>query len=727
MDKINTPDGLFIDGTRRVPGTPVPAWWLNQLQNEFIACLIEAGILPDKDNHSQLLTAMKSILEKLSSATVASIADLRQKSGVSGQVVNVRGYYADTPGVGGGHFVGDTVSSSPDNGGTVIQGQGIVWQRVKTQPDLHDFGAKGDYGTDDTEAFAAAVKWADTTTKTLVLPSGVFRMSRSFDLPNGLSIKGVGSPKIATFPMVDSNKINLKPGQKHKITGSVLMFGGNNDTPVTINTGRNDRYAVLKPCLAYQHNAANQMRGFAIVQDMDVYTANGVYTTGDNDNRARGYTAGYLTSATLSQHEDLNVFGYFDAAGLVVYSKFTKPNTIDCEYPSFTNCAISGGTAIIGSDTPEKSNNISLTGLMASNCGFYGSDHHNRPHGDYTIPALLIDGALNTKGIRGQSFATCQFRTYANEAIKLNYCDDTSFVSCITEFAGLVGVNNAEGNGKIVGTANTGNVRMFGLAATADIGLLEFAATISGKFQMLGAGGFKDAYFGERGRGIVLKGERNTGDSTISLTNDMRLSNTGWDIRRDDDEADKLDFRYKNTSKIHFDLSKSAFAPGSGNSIDLGAPGFAWRNGYFGTTPIVTSDEQAKQDIEPIPQSVIEAWRDVDWQRYRFIDAVDKKGAGARYHVGLLAQTVKSVFDAHGLDAQHYGLLCLTQWPAVEAKDAVISDDGDLLEPAVEYCPAGERWGVRMEECLAMEAESQRRLVAALTERIKKLEAAIME
>ena len=114
--------------------------------------------------------------------------------------------------------------------------------------------------------------------------------------------------------------------------------------------------------------------------------------------------------------------------------------------------------------------------------------------------------------------------------------------------------------------------------------------------------------------------------------------------------------------------------------------------------------------------------RSVQWQQYRWRDAVAEKHAGARYHNGLIAQSIKSAFEAAGLDAQDYGLLCYDQWPAAEARDEVLDEDGNVIEPSVAYQPAGERWGVRMDECLALEAESNRRLIADLAKRIEKLE-----
>ncbi len=165
-----------------------------------------------------------------------------------------------------------------------------------------------------------------------------------------------------------------------------------------------------------------------------------------------------------------------------------------------------------------------------------------------------------------------------------------------------------------------------------------------------------------------------------------------------------------------------AFVPNYHNRSDIGKSGKAIANIYLGASPTIVSDERAKQDIAAIPDNIINAWRAVNFCQYRFIDAVNLKGVGARYHTGLIAQRIKEVFAEHGLDAQDYGLLCYDQLPETPAREAVFDETGNVLEEAVAYQPAGERWGIRADECLFLEAESNRRLIAELFLRIGKLE-----
>ena len=138
MDLIQTPSKQFIDSDRRTPGTPVPAWWLNQLQGELYSILNAVGIEPNKADHAQVLSAIKTLAADASQ--VASIEALRKYSGDG--YVNVNAYHPNTT-VGGGVFVADKADkSTADNGCTVIVStDGTRWKRVFSgMLNLHDFG-----------------------------------------------------------------------------------------------------------------------------------------------------------------------------------------------------------------------------------------------------------------------------------------------------------------------------------------------------------------------------------------------------------------------------------------------------------------------------------------------------------------------------------------------------------------------------------------------------------
>lgn len=137
-------------------------------------------------------------------------------------------------------------------------------------------------------------------------------------------------------------------------------------------------------------------------------------------------------------------------------------------------------------------------------------------------------------------------------------------------------------------------------------------------------------------------------------------------------------------------MTNSSFGPANDNTKTAGAPAQRYSVVYAGTGTINTSDERAKQDIEPIPQEWLDAWGDVQFVRYKFMDAVAAKGDGARWHVGVIAQRVKEAFEARGIDPFEIGILCYDSWE--EREDA----DGNIQ-------PAGDRYGIRYEEAMALE------------------------
>ncbi|WP_179045085.1 tail fiber domain-containing protein [Sphingobium lactosutens] len=144
-----------------------------------------------------------------------------------------------------------------------------------------------------------------------------------------------------------------------------------------------------------------------------------------------------------------------------------------------------------------------------------------------------------------------------------------------------------------------------------------------------------------------------------------------------------------------------AVAPSVDNGFALGGAAARWSTVYAASGAISTSDARAKQDVDAVDDALLDAWGAVAWRRFRFGEAVAAKGAAARWHVGLVAQDVRDAIDARLGEgaAVRLGLLCHDAW-----------DEGD-------------RWGLRYEECLALEAAWQRRRMARIEARLDALEA----
>ena len=57
---------------------------------------------------------------------------------------------------------------------------------------VKDFGAVGDYSTDDTSAIDTAIALASSANSPLYFPHGVYRYTGTLTLPAGIRIIGVG-------------------------------------------------------------------------------------------------------------------------------------------------------------------------------------------------------------------------------------------------------------------------------------------------------------------------------------------------------------------------------------------------------------------------------------------------------------------------------------------------------------------------------------------------------
>jgi hypothetical protein len=106
--------------------------------------------------------------------------------------------------------------------------------------------------------------------------------------------------------------------------------------------------------------------------------------------------------------------------------------------------------------------------------------------------------------------------------------------------------------------------------------------------------------------------------------------------------------------------SVGSWRPLVDNAISSGASSFRWSEVFAANGTINTSDGNEKQQTRNLTsaekavairlKSLIRA--------FKFNDAVERKGANARTHVGVIAQEVQAAFAAEGLNASNYGVFC---------------------------------------------------------------------
>jgi len=137
-------------------------------------------------------------------------------------------------------------------------------------------------------------------------------------------------------------------------------------------------------------------------------------------------------------------------------------------------------------------------------------------------------------------------------------------------------------------------------------------------------------------------------DNAVKGTFDYRHGNNRWYFSN-----------YNGTSVVDsWQLTSVNILPTSDNGLDLGSAGLRLRTIYAGTGTINTSDEREKQQIQPIDEAALRAWSKVEYAQFKFNDAVELNGDGARCHFGVFAQRVKEAFESEGLDPFAYGILC---------------------------------------------------------------------
>ena len=153
------------------------------------------------------------------------------------------------------------------------------------------------------------------------------------------------------------------------------------------------------------------------------------------------------------------------------------------------------------------------------------------------------------------------------------------------------------------------------------------------------------------------------------------------------------------------------------------------------TEPVTTSELSSSLSSEYDGDAILDAWGDVRIIAFRWLSAIKLKNDAARWHFGVIAQQVRDAFLAHGLDGTKFGLLCYDEWedsyePVLATRKVSTIIDGVETEVEEEYDTgekvlvreAGNRWGIRADQCLWLEAAYLRRRLERIEERLSVLE-----
>lgn len=192
-----------------------------------------------------------------------------------------------------------------------------------------------------------------------------------------------------------------------------------------------------------------------------------------------------------------------------------------------------------------------------------------------------------------------------------------------------------------------------------------------------------------------------TGDFKVGANSYIRPSTYGWDIQnaytylgihQGADAIFILGIAYTGTPRIQ---------PATDNYYDLGNSSYRFKTVYAATGTINTSDANLKQDIADLDAAEARVAMAIKGlvKKFRFKDAVAKKGDAARIHVGVVAQEVADAFEAEGLDPNRYAMFCSDTWYEVDGVPF-----SDMKNPYTADTPnavAVTRLGIRYDELLA--------------------------
>lgn len=433
-----------------------------------------------------------------------------------------------------------------------------VQERLRDSLNVKDFGAKGDAVTDDRIAIMAGDAVATMLGKSLGFPDGVYRSSDGID--KSAKWLGVGAPVMGVFPVIDDKRF-LRPGEKHEIPGTSILFTGTGTLIKT--TPRSDMFSSFTYCVR-DVDRGSSMEGMAIILDCDVYDADGNLTLPADDNRASYDVGRFIDDASQCYSRDVAVFGYFAKAGTVVYSQVSND---DPDYNTFYECSTMGkyGLALIGGDTATPIPN-GLSGTQGYGFDIWSMDHHSRSADNAAAQyvdadswrSLYIDvnTTVSTKG-NGHAFYGGCIRTYADHPLGLDHCNNVRFYGTVFEETSW-GVTGSTTTTHLA-TVNTTDVSFIDTRHSKDsLFHANFAGAMSGQLICIGSPLNNSAGLVVSVRDPANNGQFNwtrtsadgtTGDPYIQFgTGSVASANTGWSMRRDIDASNIFDLRYNATS-----------------------------------------------------------------------------------------------------------------------------------------------------------------------------------
>lgn len=184
---------------------------------------------------------------------------------------------------------------------------------------------------------------------------------------------------------------------------------------------------------------------------------------------------------------------------------------------------------------------------------------------------------------------------------------------------------------------------------------------------------------------------------------------------------------YRPILEVRSTNSVKEFRPVIDNALTIGSATNRPSVIFAVSGAINTSDANEKTEPQAISEKILDAADDIRIDVWKWLDSIAKKGEeSARWHFGPIAQQVRDAFAKHGLNGCDYGLLCYDKWgdEFVDVVETVIGEDGETLDrPTGERIQtqwAGDRWGIRPDQCLWLKMAAVERRCARMEARLEK-------
>lgn len=661
---------------------------------------------------------------------------------------------------------GDPGHHGQDISNRVVQASGstelrTLGERFSDVVNVRDFGAKGDgrvaysgtlkfYAgtTDDADALQAAIDACERRGGgTVLIPRGIYMCSHTLRLPSSIVLAGSGAQATIIAKKVP-NYLDLNAYERHvdfdllTIEGVDSTFAGHihhvdiRDLTLSSNLLDGPSQVMGKR----QINESTDPIASILSTDKVSYLlcTNVVFygrgrhlysaETWDSKFIACDFQAsGCIPEKYPTYSEEIKEYASasFDSPAIDLQFFAPRPGatgTSNCNNLYFTNCRVESYVNTAFKSNKNKEGNGGNNSIFLVGCKFesHGNIYHNVIHNDSASNFRMVS-CLVGQDTRNRAYTVFLKNTvgaYIDCYLSITKAEDrvrdTESIYCESVSGSIFNLTCNPSIKVGVGCTNASIFKQSDIKSLCRMNKINVAPGSDGYKIFSGNTGGTEYLYDTQELRLHSKGVQN------GITLKTEQADLEWNIGK----VLSLGSGKSKTRFCAYDAAESftplelyvnATAPGDDASIYLGNASKRWSQVYAATTAISTSDERAKTDITDPDEALMRAWGKVNFKVFQFKEALERKGEGARLHVGVIAQQVVRAFESEGLDAFRYGLLCYDQWEDeyedVEVVDVpeIVAEDGTVT-PAQTHTehrlvtPAGDRYGIRYEEALALEA-----------------------